>query len=94
MGRRGSNNRTQLTRGQQDQLFRAIWDSLDPNGSPIRLAEIVEVARGATELGTAWDFYLLVSDELQRAKRAGAVALVKGRGGGWIRADRTEATGV
>lgn len=86
MGKTKTNNRSQLTREQGEQLFRAVWEALDPNGAPIRLAEIVDVAKTHdAELGALWDFYLLVSDELQRMKRAGCAVLVKGRGGGWIR---------
>lgn len=88
--KRRNRERTQLTKAQQDQLTKAIWQGLDPNGAPIRLAELVDAAKPyAEDVGALWDFYSLVSDELQKMKRAGCVALQKGPGSGWYRLDRS-----
>jgi hypothetical protein len=87
---RDKRRRTQLSPMQAATLHTAVKEALDPNGAGIRLAEIVEVAkRHDEELGAIWDFYNLVSDELQRLKRNGDAHLVKGRGGGWIKGPAT-----
>ena len=85
-------NRTKLTPRQLQHVDAAIWEALDPNGAPIRLAEIVDNARGYIPDGVlavaTWDFYSIISDGMQRMKHAGRVELQKGRGGGWRRIAR------
>jgi hypothetical protein len=82
--------RTRLTEGQRNALTQAVLKALDPNGAPIRQAEIVDgtrlhasVAVDGVVLGAAWDFALLVGQSLQRMKLARTVVFVKGAGGGW-----------
>lgn len=65
-----------------EMIVDAIFRSLDPNGVPIKLAEIVG---GVTrELGhTPSSIYGTVCNLLQTLKRQGRVEYVGGRGAGW-----------
>lgn len=64
------------------QLVDAIMSSLDPNGAPIKLAEIVGgVAQQLEQRPPA--LYGTVCNLLQTLKHQGRVEYVKGRGSGW-----------